>query len=89
MLLPSLLRERPLTLEVNELPEKERLAEVNLPRTAGRHRFQDELVQGVLEVVLTTHVGKFRRQIDLTTEEEGFLVLEPELIDLSGVADPP
>lgn len=85
MVLPSLLRERPLTLEVNELPEKERLAKVELPRTAGRHRFHDELVKGVLEVVLTTHVGKFRRQIDLTTEEEGFLVLEPEVIDLFGV----
>jgi hypothetical protein len=84
MLLPSLLRERPLTLEVNELPGKERLAEVELPRTAGRHRFHDELVKGVLEVVLTTHVGKFRRQIDLTIEEEGFLTLEPELIELSG-----
>lgn len=84
MLLPSLLRERPLTLEVNELPGKERLAEVELPRTAGRHRFHDELVKGVLEVVLTTHVGKFRRQIDLTTEEEGFVTLEPEVIELSG-----
>lgn len=85
MVLPSLLRERPLTLEVNELPGKERLVEVELPRTAGRHRFQDELVKGVLEVVLTTHVGKFRRQIDLTTEEEGFLALEPEVIDLFGI----
>lgn len=84
MLLPSLLRERPLALEVRKLPEGPGLDEVELPRTAGRHRFHDELVEGVLEVVLTTHVGKFRRQIDLTTEEEGFLTLEPELIELFG-----
>lgn len=84
LVLPSLLRERPFTLEVRQLPEGETLAKVELPRKAGRHQFHDELVKGVLEVVLDTHVGKFRRQIDLTTEEEGFLALEPELIELFG-----
>jgi hypothetical protein len=84
MLLPALLRERPLVLEVRNLPEGPFLDAVELPRTAGRHRFHDALVKGVLEVVLTTHVGRFRRQIDLTTEEEGFLTLEPELIELTG-----
>lgn len=84
LVLPPRLRERPFTLEVRKLPEGETLAKAELPRKAGRHRFHDELVKGVLEVVLDTHAGRFRRQIDLTTEEEGFLALEPELIELFG-----
>lgn len=84
LVLPSLVREKPFSLQVWKLPERERLAEAKLPRNAGRYRFQEGLVQGLLEVVLVTHVGSFEQRVDLTGLEEGFVGLEPELIELYG-----
>lgn len=82
--LPPLLREKPLTLEVRRLPGREPLARAELPRDAGRFRFQDGLVNAPLEVELATHVGPYRRQVDLTAGGEAFLALEPELIEVHG-----
>jgi hypothetical protein len=83
LVLPLLLREEPLSLEVRTLPDGDLLAEAPLPRRAGRHRF-DGLVPELLEVVLDTHVGSFRRRVDLTHEQVGFVTLEPEVIELFG-----
>lgn len=84
LVLPRLLREKPFTLEVRRLPGRESLSRAELPRHAGRHRFQDRLVNAVLEVELVTHVGSYRRQVDLTAGGEAFLGLEPELIEIYG-----
>lgn len=84
LILPSIVREKPFRLEVWKLPEGEKLAEVEKPRNAGRHRFQAGLVKSLVEVALVTHVGTFRQKVDLTVEEETFLGLEPELIELHG-----
>lgn len=82
LLLPSIVREGPLSLAVRKLPERELLTEQELRPQAGRHRFN--LVHGLLEVTLTTHLGPFREQVDLTGVEEAFLALEPELIEVFG-----
>jgi hypothetical protein len=84
LVLPALLREESFTLTVRKLPDGEELAKVELREDAGRHRFE-RLVAGQLEVVLDTHVGVFRRPIELEPAEEGFLLLQPEVIELWGI----
>lgn len=84
LVLPSLVREKPFSLVVRKLPEREELAREELRRDAGHRRFQDRLVHGVLEVVLETHVGPFRQQVDLTDQQQAFVSLEPELIEIDG-----
>lgn len=84
LVLPPLVREKPFSLGVRKLPERELLAEAELSRDAGRFRFQDGLVHGILEVVLTTHVGSFSEQVDMIGLEEGFVGLEPDLIEIYG-----
>ncbi|HEX6202609.1 MAG TPA: hypothetical protein VF100_06370, partial [Thermoanaerobaculia bacterium] len=85
LVLPREAREKPLELAVRGVPEGGELARVELPRTAGRHRFQDGLVAGPAEAVLTTHLGVFRRRVELAAGEEAFLELEPELIEIAGI----
>jgi len=84
MVLPSRLREKPLRLEVWRLPEEIELGSVELPRSASRHRFQAGLMAGTLEVRLGTHLGVYRKRVELLPGEEGFVGLEPELIELFG-----
>lgn len=84
LVLPRLLREQPFDLAVRRLPDGEELVRVELPRTAGRHRFENGLVQAPLEVVLETPVGSFRERVDLTGELEGFVTVQPEVIRIYG-----
>lgn len=84
LVLPRLVRERPFELAVRRLPNGEELVRVELPRTAGRHRFETGLVQAPLEVVLETALGSFRERMDLTGELEGFVTLQPEVIEIYG-----
>ena len=83
LVLPRLLREEPFTLSVRTVPDDELLAEEELGRNAGGHRFEG-LIHAVLEVELDTHVGSFRRRVDLTDESAGSVTLDPELIEISG-----
>lgn len=83
LVLPALVREKPFSLVVRKLPEREELAREELRRDAGHRRFQDRLVHGVLEVVLETHVGPFRQQVELT-DDEAFVTIEPEVIEIDG-----
>lgn len=82
LVLPRVLREEPLALAVRQPADGTDLARVDLSRQAGRHRF-DSLIHGVVEVVLETHVGPFRRQVELIGDEN-FITLEPELIEVFG-----
>lgn len=84
LVLPREAREKRLELAVRTVPGGDELARVELPRTAGRHRFHDGLIAGPTEVVLSTAVGTFRRRVELTAGEETFLELEPELIEITG-----
>lgn len=83
LVLPALVREKPFSLVVRKLPERVELAREELRRDAGHSRFRDRLVHGVLEVVLETHVGPFRQQVELT-DEEAFVSIEPEVIEIDG-----
>jgi len=83
LILPARLREGPLELSVRSLSDGEDLATSRLRRDAGRHRFES-LVQAPLEVILDTHLGRYREEIDLTGMVEGFVTLQPSLIELSG-----
>ena len=81
--LPQYVREEPLPLTVHRLPEGEVLASTELPGDSGGYRFT-ALEHGLLEVVLSTHVGPFRKQVDLTVDDEGFVILSPDLIEVFG-----
>lgn len=83
LVLPRVLREKPMTLEVRRLPDGDVVAKAELARRAGVYRF-DRLVRGLMEVVLTTHLAKYRRQVDLSTDDEVFISLKPHLIELFG-----
>lgn len=84
LVLPPQVREEPFSLEVLRLPEREPLARAELPRGAGRHRFLEGLVNAPLEVELTTNLGVYRRQIDLSTGGEASLEIAPQLIEVYG-----
>lgn len=83
LIVPSRLREKPFHLAVNSLPDGGELAGRELDGATATHRF-DGLVQRLVEVVLTTSLGTFRRQTDLTAESEAAITLEPELIEVWG-----
>jgi hypothetical protein len=84
LVLPRQLREQPFSLEVRRLPAREPLARAELPRQAGRHRFQDGLVNAPLEVELMTHLGVYRQQVDLSDGGDASLEISPELIEVYG-----
>jgi hypothetical protein len=85
LVLPREVREKPFELAVRAMPGGEELARVELDRRVGHHRFQAGLVAGPAEVVLDTHLGTFRRRVELAAGEETHLGLEPELIEVWGV----
>ncbi|HEX2162947.1 MAG TPA: hypothetical protein VHM02_03255, partial [Thermoanaerobaculia bacterium] len=84
LVLPREVRERPFWLAVEEAESGRRLARVQMRRDAGRHRFRDGLEQALVEVVLETHLGRFRRRVDLRAAPEAFVELAPDLIELAG-----
>lgn len=81
--LPSALRRENPVLEIRRLPLGEVLAHHALEPTADSHRFE-RLPPAPLEVVLQTGLGSFSRQADLSSGKDGFLVVKPELITLTG-----
>lgn len=85
LVLPREVREKPFEVAVRAMPGGEEMARVELDRRAGHHRFQAGLVAGPAEVVLETHLGTFRRRVELAAGEETHLGLEPELIEVWGV----
>lgn len=84
LVLPSLLRERPLSLVMREMPAGREVVREELGRHEERLRIEDRLTHGMLEVILETYLGNFRRRVDLTSIDEGFLAIEPTLIEVFG-----
>jgi hypothetical protein len=89
--LPVALRHEKLALEVRrsatgeilEHRSLEELAPPLAPPLAPQYRFE-RLPPAPLEVELQTGAGSFSRQVDLSSGEDGFLLLKPELITVSG-----
>lgn len=83
LILPGPLRKAPLQLMATSLLTNERVAAVDLPRTAGRHTF-DRLTGGPFEIALETIAGTIRQQVELKPGEETFVTLEPDWIEVFG-----
>ncbi|MES1241001.1 MAG: carboxypeptidase-like regulatory domain-containing protein [Acidobacteriota bacterium] len=81
--LPATLRHEALGLEVRRLPTGEALDRRSLKVLTSRQRFE-RLPPALLEVELQTAIGAFSRQVDLSSGKDGFLLLKPELITVSG-----
>lgn len=81
--LPALLRHENLALEVRMLPTGEIIERQALKPGTQSHRF-DGLPPALLQVDLQTSLGPFSREVDLSSREDGFLLLKPELITLLG-----
>nr|MDP9121015.1 carboxypeptidase-like regulatory domain-containing protein [Acidobacteriota bacterium] len=81
--LPSALRQGEPALEIRRLPLGEVLGHRILDPTAVSHRFEG-LPPALLRVELQTRLGSFSRQVDLSSGQDGFLLLKPELIALTG-----
>ncbi len=81
--LPAELKEEKLTLEVRHLPSKEAVDHAALRPADYSHRFE-AVPPALLEVELQTSFGPYSRQVDLSSGEDGFLLLEPDLLTLRG-----
>ncbi len=81
--LPVALRHETLALEVRRLATGEILDHRSVETLVPQYRFE-RLPPAPLEVELQTGAGLFSRQVDLSTGGDGFLLLKPELITLSG-----
>ena len=83
LLLPQELDRSDLTLQVRTVPGDEVVAERRAVGLERHLRFED-LPSRVLEVELGTRFGPFSRRVDLREGVDGFVLLEPEIIVLSG-----
>jgi len=81
--LPAAMEDEDLSLEVLSVPDESVIATQALAHNMRTVRF-DKLSPGLFKVVLKTSVGSFSRQVDLSEGEDGFLLLEPALIVVSG-----
>lgn len=73
----------PEKLEVRRLPSGDVVAEQALRPKDHDHRFE-KVPPALLEVVLQTPVGAFSRQVDLSSGQDGSVLLEPDLLTLRG-----
>jgi|GEM_PF-2755913 len=80
--MPQELRTGPLSLSVFRTEGAELLAEAELAPQQSRHRFH--LVHDEVTVQLESDLGTYRRVVDLTDETEASVLLEPEVIHLTG-----
>lgn len=81
--LPAPLRRDERILEVRRLPSGEPVARHSLETGKHEHRFEG-LPPTLLAVDLQTSLGTFTRQVDLSSKQDGFLLLKPELVTLRG-----
>ncbi|MES1245438.1 MAG: hypothetical protein ABUT39_27790 [Acidobacteriota bacterium] len=85
--LPAFLWDGGLALEVRELPAGEVLEHRALERTVGRvYRFE-RTHPTRLEVELQTALGPYSSEVDLSSGEDGFLLLKLQVIKLKGIAE--
>ncbi len=78
----ALLHENPV-LEVRQLPSGEVLERRAPKPESGMERFE-KLPAAPLRVDLQTAIGAFSRQADLSSGRDGFLLLKPDMITLTG-----
>lgn len=81
--LPLSMRHEDLTLELRQVATGEVLSRRAIKARDSELRFE-RLPPALLEVELQTGLGAVSRQADLTSGEDGFLLLKPELITVSG-----
>lgn len=81
--LPSGLRHGRPAVEIRRLPTGEILDHRALGPIAGSLRFE-ALPPALLRVELQTDLGSFSREVDLSSGKDGYLLLKPELITLTG-----
>lgn len=72
-----------LSVELRRLPDEEKVAGHILAHGVRFVRFE-KLAPALFEIVLQSSVGSFSRQVDLSDGKDGFVLLAPELIVLSG-----
>ena len=83
MVLPAALAHEEITLELRTLPEGQAFTRATLELGATSHRFT-RLASGLFEVELRTRLGNFTQQVDLSSAESGFVLLEPDWIVITG-----
>jgi hypothetical protein len=81
--LPPSLRGESLVLDVQRLPTHEAVAH-RLLKPGTQVQSFESLPPTLLEVALETSVGTFSRQVDLQSGADGHLLLDPELMTVSG-----
>ena len=85
--LPATLWNEDLALEIRELPTGEILEHRTLERTAGRMYRFERVHPTLLDVEIQTGLGSCSRTVDLSSGEDGFLLLKAQTITLKGVFD--
>lgn len=70
-------------LEVRRLPSRELVTEHPLKPKVESHRFE-KVPPALLEVAMRTPFGSFARQVDLSSGQDGSVLLEPDLLTLRG-----
>lgn len=81
--LPAELEREPSSLELRLLPVGEVVARRSLVPGSRQQRFE-RLPPGAIEVGLETPLGTFHRRVELAPGEEGYLLLEPALVEVRG-----
>jgi hypothetical protein len=79
---PGLQQGAPL-VHLRELPSTVLVGSYKVTPVVQRHRFEG-LLPGSFEIALETALGKFAETVELSEGERGYVLLEPQLITVSG-----